>query len=252
MYTPLAGSKADPKKDSQTPDLRKPSQAYVSNYIARRVEPPVSSPCTSSAMTPASSPRGRAKRIFYQLEETCPAHYYPKLKEVDPHTMLLMRRALLLMCVLQLIFATGILYSTYFLGLQHDPLNELFTYVFISLCVLASGIGLVGTCFNSRAMLLFFYINQLCAPLMLPALPHLHSSCAASNGTDRAHRHASLPTLQTSHPQPHHITPTNPHPLLQVGTLKRWYLLCDGRREQRAKLHSMPSVRVRRPNASAA
>ena len=37
------------------------------------------------------------KRIFYQLEETCPPHYYPKLHEVDPQTMLLLRR-LLLVC----------------------------------------------------------------------------------------------------------------------------------------------------------
>jgi len=101
------------------------------------------------------------KRIFYQLEETCPSHYYPKLHEVDSHTMLFLRRLLLVLCFLQLVFALAILYVTYALKLQHDTLNETYTYVFASLCTFAAMCGLVGTCFNSRAMLLFFYINQL-------------------------------------------------------------------------------------------
>ena len=64
-------------------------------------------------------------------------------------------------CSPQVIFALSILYLTYALKLQHDRLNELFTYVFSSLCAFAALVGLVGTCFNSRPMLLFFYINQL-------------------------------------------------------------------------------------------
>ena len=60
-----------------------------------------------------------------------------------------------------MVFSLAILYLTYALKLQHDALNETFTYVFASLCAFAALCGLVGTCFNSRAMLLFFYINQL-------------------------------------------------------------------------------------------
>ena len=60
-----------------------------------------------------------------------------------------------------MVFSLSILYLTYALKLQHDALNETFTYVFASLCAFAALCGLVGTCFNSRAMLLFFYINQL-------------------------------------------------------------------------------------------
>lgn len=158
MYTPIpnhGGESTNPRVE-QTPDLRKPSQTYVNNYMQRRLDQ-TSSPGTSSA----SAPRGRVQRIFYQLEEACPVHYYPKLKEVDPRTMLLLRRILLVMCLLQLIFSLSILYLTYVLRFHHDSLNELFTYVFSSLCAFAAFIGLVGTCFNSRAMLLFFYINQL-------------------------------------------------------------------------------------------
>ena len=82
-----------PPSQASVPDLRKPSQSYVDNYIARRGDPSAS-PAVSAA-PPASAPRGRMKRIFYQLEETCPPHYYPKLHEIDPQTMLFLRRLLL-------------------------------------------------------------------------------------------------------------------------------------------------------------
>ncbi|KAL1500403.1 hypothetical protein AB1Y20_013060 [Prymnesium parvum] len=152
MFTPEHAAREQP------PDVRKPSQSYVDNYIAHR-----GNPVTTSPTAPASSttPRGRMKRNFYQLEETCPGHYYPKLHEVDPGTMLLMRRLLLVLCFLQVTFSLSILYLTYALKFQHDALNELFTYGFASLCAFAGIFGLVGTCFNSRSMLLFFYINQL-------------------------------------------------------------------------------------------
>ena len=65
------------------------------------------------------------------------------------------------LCFLQAVFALAMLYFTYALNLQHDQLNETFTYVFTILCTIAAVCGLVGTCFNSRGMLLFFYINQL-------------------------------------------------------------------------------------------
>ena len=67
--------------ESETPMLRKPSQVYVDHYIARRGEPP--SPRTA-AVTPRGGQARRAARIFYQLDEACPAHYYPKLKTVNP------------------------------------------------------------------------------------------------------------------------------------------------------------------------
>ena len=101
MYTPQSGDSAQVgSTDAQAPDLRKPSQTYVNSYIARRADPASPAPSCLSP-TPSSAPRGRSKRIFYQLEEACPAHYYPKLKEVDPHTMLLLRRLLVAMCMLQ-------------------------------------------------------------------------------------------------------------------------------------------------------
>ncbi|KAL3922925.1 MAG: hypothetical protein SGPRY_004384, partial [Prymnesium sp.] len=142
----------------QRPEVRKPSQAYVESYIARRGE---QSAGTVVLAPPPTSHRGRVKRIFYRLEETCPPHYYPKLHEVDPKTMRLYRRLLLVLCFLQVTIAVAMMYLTFALGLQHDALNELFTYGFATLCAFAGGCGLVGTWFNSRAMLLFFYINQL-------------------------------------------------------------------------------------------
>ena len=142
---------AGPPVSSATPMLRKPSATHVKSYLARHTEP-----LLSLSATP-----GKKGRIFYELDDTCPPHYYPLLHEVDRSAMLLLRRLLLVLCVTQAVFAVYITYTTRVFGIQHDALNEIFMYVFAALCMLAAVCGFIGTCLNSRAMLLFFYINQL-------------------------------------------------------------------------------------------
>ena len=99
--------------DDAPPSLRKPSQAYVDSYIARRGEAAAArtpGPVTPSGTTEMSTqpPKGRhAPRIFYKLERHCPEHYYPKL-HTSTFSIQMMRAVLLVLCVVQLAVAFAI------------------------------------------------------------------------------------------------------------------------------------------------
>jgi hypothetical protein len=159
----MAGTTPQPPSlDEPPPSLRKPSQAYVDSYIARRGDAR-----TPGAVTPASDALGggarpgrHAPRIFYKLETSCPAHYYPKL-HASSSSIRTMRVLLLVLCVVQLVIAFAILYATAVTGYLHDPFHEVFTEGVASLCAFAACAGFVGVCASSRPMLLFLYINQL-------------------------------------------------------------------------------------------
>ena len=152
--------------DDAPPSLRKPSQAYVDSYIARRGEAAAArtpGPVTPSGTTEMSTqpPKGRhAPRIFYKLERHCPEHYYPKL-HTSTFSIQMMRAVLLVLCVVQLAVAFAILYYTAVAHYLHDPFHELFTEAVAALCAFAACAGFVGVCASSRPMLLFLYINQL-------------------------------------------------------------------------------------------
>lgn len=133
------------------PRLRMPSQAYVDSYIARRGE---------QLMLPSGSSR-LATRIFYALEDQCPPQYYPKLHEVNAGVMKCVRISLLMVCALQVGFSIAILIVVYLTKVQHDKLFQMFTWSFGWLCAFAGSIGFAGVCYDNRAVLLFFYINQL-------------------------------------------------------------------------------------------
>lgn len=141
--------------DTTEPPLRKPSQLYVDNYIARRGEPP--SPRTA-AVTPRGGQARRAARIFYQLDEECPTHYYPKLKTVNPFFMRSVCVVLQLFCLSQILLSAAILY---YARNFHDSIEQLFAYGANLLCAFAALCGLCGVCASNRSFLLFFYINQL-------------------------------------------------------------------------------------------
>ena len=89
-----------PEEDDSFPPLRKPSQLYVDNYIARSGTTPAP---RTAALTPRQGPARKAARIFYPLEDKCPAHYYPDLHLVNDVWMLRTRRALQLMCTMQVV-----------------------------------------------------------------------------------------------------------------------------------------------------
>ena len=141
--------------DTTEPPLRMPSQLYVDNYIARRGEPP--SPRTA-AVTPRGGQARRAARIFYQLDEECPTHYYPKLKTVNPFFMRSVCVVLQLFCLSQILLSAAILY---YARNFHDSIEQLFAYGANLLCASAALCGLCGVCASNRSFLLFFYINQL-------------------------------------------------------------------------------------------
>jgi len=137
------------------PPLRKPSQMYVDNYIARSGATPAP---RTAALTPRSGPARKAARIFYPLEEKCPAHYYPDLHLVNSGWMLLTRRTLLVICVTQLISCVIILA---YAGNLHNETDRHFTSVANLIGSLAAVLGFLGVLINNRSLLLFFYINQL-------------------------------------------------------------------------------------------
>ena len=175
---PMHASPAD------MPSLRRPSQSYVDSYIARRGEPtPASRPAPSSSAlaTPAEGAQTRGKhapRIFYALERDCPKQYYPEMHVVSPRTLRLFRALLLVLCVVQLGLALAMIYlvsATHFL---HDALNELFTEAVAALCAFAACAGFVGVCVSSRALLLFFYINQLWSLANISTFAVLHLTSA--------------------------------------------------------------------------
>lgn len=144
-----------PEDDESLPPLRKPSQMYVDNYIARSGATPAP---RTAALTPRSGPARKAARIFYPLEERCPAHYYPDLHLVSSGSMLMTRRTLLVMCVLQLIASIVILAGSDNL---HNGVDRTFTVAANLVSSVASVLGFAGVLVNNRSLLLFFYINQL-------------------------------------------------------------------------------------------
>jgi len=144
-----------PEDDESLPPLRKPSQMYVDNYIARSGATPAP---RTAALTPRSGPARKAARIFYPLEEKCPAHYYPDLHLVSSGFMLMTRRTLLVMCVLQLVASIVILVGS---GNLHNGVDRTFTQAANLVSIVASVLGFAGVLVNNRSLLLFFYINQL-------------------------------------------------------------------------------------------
>ena len=144
-----------PEDDESLPPLRKPSQMYVDNYIARSGATPAP---RTAALTPRSGPARKAARIFYPLEEKCPAHYYPDLHLVSSGFMLMTRRTLLIMCVLQLVASIVILVGS---GNLHNGVDRTFTQGANLVSMVASVLGFAGVLINNRSLLLFFYINQL-------------------------------------------------------------------------------------------
>lgn len=121
-----------------------------------RVSPSVVGASSRSAAG-GPAPSRRAMRIFYPLEEECPAQYYPKLRTVDGRWMRLVRAALLVMCVMQLAASFYIYKHSH----MHDHVYELFTVGANALSALAALSGFLGVALESRGALLFFYINQL-------------------------------------------------------------------------------------------
>jgi len=98
-------------------------------------------------------------RIFYHLDEVCPDKYYPKLHEVDHGRFRAIRRALQVLCLIQVVASVVIMILLE--DRLHDYVYELFTSGAVLLCGFAAIVGFLGVCFKNRALLLFFYINQL-------------------------------------------------------------------------------------------
>jgi len=112
---------------------------------------------TSRSLPGGPAPARRAMRIFYPLEEECPAQYYPQLHTVNARRMRLVRAALLVMCLLQLAASCYIYKHSH----MHDYVYEFFTVGANALSAFAAVSGFVGVAIESRGALLFYYINQL-------------------------------------------------------------------------------------------
>jgi len=141
--------------DASFPPLRKPSQLYVDNYIARSGTTPAP---RTAALTPRQGPARKAARIFYPLEDKCPEQYYPKLHLVDDLWMLRTRRALQLMCTMQVVMSVVLLLYSRSL---HNPIDKTFTFATNLLGIVSAVLGFVGVLLNYRTLLLFLYINEL-------------------------------------------------------------------------------------------
>jgi len=144
-----------PEEDDSFPPLRKPSQLYVDNYIARSGTTPAP---RTAALTPRQGPARKAARIFYPLEDKCPAHYYPDLHLVNDVWMLRTRRALQLMCTMQVVMSVVLLLYS---GSLHNPIDKTFTFATNVLGIVSAVLGFVGVLLNYRTLLLFLYINEL-------------------------------------------------------------------------------------------
>lgn len=144
-----------PDDDASFPPLRKPSQLYVDNYIARSGTTPAP---RTAALTPRQGPARKAARIFYPLEDKCPEQYYPKLHLVDDLWMLRTRRALQLMCTMQVVMSVVLLLYSSSL---HNPIDKTFTFATNLLGIVSAVLGFVGVLLNYRTLLLFLYINEL-------------------------------------------------------------------------------------------
>jgi len=153
-----------PGNTEAVPMLRRPSQSYIDNYIARRPDAPASAARTSAPVDGPHSHSNKSKsmtRIFYALDRECPKQYYPEMHAISASTLRTVRCLILVLCTTQVALALAMFYlvsATHFL---HDRLSELFTEAVAALCAFAACAGFVGVCSSSRAMLLFFYINQL-------------------------------------------------------------------------------------------
>ena len=143
------------EEDDSFPPLQKPSQQYVDNYIARSGTTPAP---RTAALTPRQGPARKAARIFYPLEDKCPAHYYPDLHLVNDVWMLRTRRALQLMCTMQVVMSVVLLLYS---GSLHNPIDKTFTVATNVLGIVSAVLGFVGVLLNYRTLLLFLYINEL-------------------------------------------------------------------------------------------
>ena len=144
-----------PEDDDSFPPLRKPSQLYVDNYIARSGTTPAP---RTAALTPRQGPARKAARIFYPLEDKCPAHYYPDLHLVNDVWMTRTRRALQVMCTMQVVMSVVLLLYS---GSLHNEIDKTFTFATNLLGIVSAVLGFVGVLLNQRTLLLFLYINEL-------------------------------------------------------------------------------------------
>lgn len=148
---------SDASPDGQPP-LRKPSQAYVDNML--RSSTNLNAAPRTAALTPRQGPARKAARIFYPLEDKCPAHYYPDLHLVNSVWMLRTRRALFLMIIMQVVISTTLLL---YANTLHNEVDQLFTFLTNLLSDIAAVLGFIGVLLDNRSLLLFFYINELFA-----------------------------------------------------------------------------------------
>jgi hypothetical protein len=151
---------ATPASHEAPPSLRKPSQAYVDQYIARRGGTPIT-PSTEQAIFSGArgQPTRLQPRIFVKLDKECPNHYYPPLN-TTASSLKTIRSLLLFLCAVQFVVALGVLYIIVAKGF-FDRNNDLFAKAVALLYAFAACAGGVGVLASSRSMLLLLYINQL-------------------------------------------------------------------------------------------
>ena len=188
VRTATAPMSTGPEEDDSFPPLRKPSQLYVDNYIARSGTTPAP---RTAALTPRQGPARKAARIFYPLEDKCPAHYYPDLHLVNDVWMLRTRRALQLMCTMQVVMSVVLLLYS---GSLHNPIDKTFTVATNVLGIVSAVLGFVGVLLNYRTLLLFLYINELFG------LSNVR--CAHHRRARRRNSHMILLVLSTLHVRP--------------------------------------------------
>lgn len=114
-----------------------------------------STPGAASRNTRAVMPR--ALKAFYPLEEKCPEHYYPKLREVNPRKLALVRSSLVGFSLLQV----GVAYWLYDTAPLHETTYNIFAEASTVLCAAAALCGVAGVGLSSRALLLMSYVTQI-------------------------------------------------------------------------------------------
>lgn len=147
--------------------FRKPPQSYIDSYVAAQGGSSLPTPLSGglsprSALTPRPglAPR-KGHRIFYELQDECPAEHAPDLNVVPEGQMLLLRSMLQFFCISQIAMCILVLTVARSGSRWHDHVSILFTHWANLLCVFAALCGLMGVCRKHRGLLLFFYINQL-------------------------------------------------------------------------------------------
>lgn len=210
----------------EPPSMRKPSQSYVDAYIARRGDALAGGTGrTALATTTAGGDRAPSRsrqphhRIFYRLDKECPAQYYPDLHTV-PAAATTVRRALLLLCVVQLCIAFAVLYATAVSHYLHDYYAEMFTEAVAALCAFAACAGFVGVCTSSRPMLLILYVNQLwcLSNVSTYAVVHLTSE-AQGAAACRLYRRGDLSEAQLEGLDCDDLEATTRYALIVLGAL---------------------------------